>query len=771
MDKYIQFKNAKPIRTDKSCNQTQKDAGKIHEASGIAEYDEFAEFHTAFEIKATPDTDIKPEQKLIISCDSDYIAKINGSVVSFGQYQGYPPEYSVDIIDISGYLTVGENTVDITVWHYGIDSQTHIKGAAFLCFEICRGEEVLCSSDCNVLSRKAAGYLSGLGEKITVQLGLNYHYDMTDEGGEYRPSLIADIEGLKFYERPVKKLINAGCAEGKQIIEGSFAGKDENKLCQKKQYEFPAVQSSERSSEPSENRICASVFMQNAVLYPDTAPDVHHCGKYYIFDLGCECVGILDFDIDVESQAGFTDVCIGWGEHIDDEKCRTRIGNRNFALDFRLKPGKNVFTGYFRRLGGRYIQVFIPDGLNSRLKINRIGLIQTKYPLKRLECRFDKDTDGLQEKIYNAAMRTLECCMHEHYEDCPWREQALYTLDSRNQMLCGYYAFEDGNIDFARANLLLIAKGLREDGLLSLCYPAGLDLPIPSFSLIYIIQVIEYVFHSHDMSLVREVLPVLESILATFEGKIRENGLCENFHGTDSRGGRFWNFYEWSPTMSGNSKPAESAFEAPLNAYLSLAYLNMARMYIFLSDPLLGNEEECRKKKENCYEHWEMLNDSIREHFFVKEDGLFKSFDDRDEDKYSVLTNALCVICGANRYFDPEDGQSNIEKILRANGKGDAILAEGKSVIPCTLSMNCFRYDALLSEGGNGDFVLSDIREVCGRMLEKGATTFWETAKGAEDFGGAGSLCHGWSAMPLYYYFRYFERSWINPLFIDYSVV
>ena len=85
--------------------------------------------------------------------------------------------------------------------------------------------------------------------------------------------------------------------------------------------------------------------------------------------------------------------------------------------------------------------------------------------------------------------------------------------------------------------------------------------------------------------------------------------------------------------------------------------------------------------------------------------------------------------------------------------------------------MNCFRYDALLSEGGNGDFVFSDIREVCGRMLERGATTFWETAKGAEDFGGAGSLCHGWSAMPLYYYFRYFERSGINPLFIDYSVV
>lgn len=760
MDKYIQFKNAKPIWIDKSCNL------KSGRAEKIAEYDEFAEFHAAFEIEAAKDFDGTAEKKLIISCDSDYIARINGSVVSFGQYQGYPPEYSVDTADVSEHLRSGKNTIDITVWHYGIDTQTNIKGKPFLCFELCVGDKVICASDTSILSRKAAGYLSGLGEKITVQLGLNYHYDMTDKGGEYRPSLLADVEGLRFYERPVKKLINAGFAEGTQIIEGSFASADEAELCQKKRYGFPG---SESPAEESEGRICASVFMQNAVLYPHTAPDAHRCGKYYIFDLGCECVGVLDFDIDIESQAGFADICIGWGEHIDDGKCRTRIGSRNFALDFRLKPGKNTFTGYFRRLGGRYIQVFIPDGLSSTVKINRIGLIQTKYPLKRWEWRFDKESDGLQKKIYDTAMRTLECCIHEHYEDCPWREQALYTLDSRNQMLCGYCVFEDGNFAFARANLLLIAKGLRDDGLLSLCYPAGLDLPIPSFSLIYIIQVMDYAARSHDMSLVREVLPVLEKILATFEGKIRENGLCENFYGTDSRGGRYWNFYEWSPTMSGNSKPAEPAFEAPLNAYLSIAYLTMARMYILLADPLLGNEEECRKKRRNCYDRCEMLNDSIKKHFFVKEDGLFKSYDNRDEDKYSVLTNALCVVCGANGYFDPEDGQSNLEKILRANGKGEAVIAEGKSVIPCTLSMNCFRYDALLSERGNVDLVLSDIKKVYGRMLEQGATTFWETEKGAEDFGGAGSLCHGWSAIPLYYYLRYYERAGITPMFIEFN--
>ena len=40
-------------------------------------------------------------------------------------------------------------------------------------------------------------------------------------------------------------------------------------------------------------------------------------------------------------------------------------------------------------------------------------------------------------------------------------------------------------------------------------------------------------------------------------------------------------------------------------------------------------------------------------------------------------------------------------------------------------------------------------------MLFAGATSFWETDAGAWDFERAGSLCHGWSAVPIYLYYRY----------------
>ena len=45
--------------------------------------------------------------------------------------------------------------------------------------------------------------------------------------------------------------------------------------------------------------------------------------------------------------------------------------------------------------------------------------------------------------------------------------------------------------------------------------------------------------------------------------------------------------------------------------------------------------------------------------------------------------------------------------------------------------------------------------EVCDqyqKMLDAGTTSFWETEDGESAFDRAGSLCHAWSSMPVYYY-------------------
>jgi hypothetical protein len=39
-------------------------------------------------------------------------------------------------------------------------------------------------------------------------------------------------------------------------------------------------------------------------------------------------------------------------------------------------------------------------------------------------------------------------------------------------------------------------------------------------------------------------------------------------------------------------------------------------------------------------------------------------------------------------------------------------------------------------------------------MLDAGATSFWEVEEGWTAFNGLASLCHGWSAIPIYIYMK-----------------
>ena len=140
------------------------------------------------------------------------------------------------------------------------------------------------------------------------------------------------------------------------------------------------------------------------------------------------------------------------------------------------------------------------------------------------------------------------------------------------------------------------------------------------------------------------------------------------------------------------------------------------------------------------------IADAIANTFYNEKTGFFFDFTNRPEIQPSTLTQAMCVLCGAADNVE----RDNLVKSIADNGGSFGEI----EVIPATLSMACFRYDALLkiSKDGYKKVIIDEIDRDCGYMLEKGATTFWETLKGEADFSGAGSLCHGWSAMAAYYY-------------------
>jgi len=307
--------------------------------------------------------------------------------------------------------------------------------------------------------------------------------------------------------------------------------------------------------------------------------------------------------------------------------------------------------------------------------------------------------------------------MMDRYVDTPWREQSFYAYDSRNQMLCGYYALENGNRDYARAALTLISKGLREDGLLSITYPNGDDLPIPSFSLHYFSSVREYVENTGDLSLADEVYDVLSAIILAIKAQI-QNGLTYSF-----RDSKYWNFYDWSPFMEGYKDGVSGVPDLMINCLFIIALEN----FKVISEKL--------GKKFDYQNVIDTLRKNAKLEFFSADDGLFSMR--KGEKQYTEIGNSVAVLAN----LTTKEESSFIAQKLVSN-----------ELCSCSLSMKCFKYNAMLAadEKYRGD-VLNEIRDTYKIMIDAGATSVWEVIEGEKAFSNAGSLCHAWSSIPILY--------------------
>ena len=96
----------------------------------------------------------------------------------------------------------------------------------------------------------------------------------------------------------------------------------------------------------------------------------------------------------------------------------------------------------------------------------------------------------------------------------------------------------------------------------------------------------------------------------------------------------------------------------------------------------------------------------------------------------------------------------------RAQKLRQRLAQQDNGLEPITLSHYIYKIDALMQEPDIYiNTVYNDILKIWGSMLFKGATSFWETLDGANAFDKAGSLCHGWSAAPIYFFGKWMDEN------------
>ncbi|MBQ6829787.1 MAG: hypothetical protein IJO59_01535 [Clostridia bacterium] len=463
--------------------------------------------------------------------------------------------------------------------------------------------------------------------------------------------------------------------------------------------------------------------------------------RKFILDLGHEEVGFLTLALHSDTEQTLV---ISYGEHLVDGEVPRKIGLRDFSVEYGTVAGENEHLNPFRRLGCRYLCV----EAKHPIRLHHAGIRPTMYPVTELP--FDAGS-ARRQQIYEVSKRTLRLCMHEHYEDCPWREQSLYAMDSRNQMLMGYYAF--GETRFPRANLWLFAQDNREDGVLSDCAPTSSGKPIPSFSLHWFQAIREYTDFSGDHSLVHEIWDKMCSVLDFFMRHF-DHERCLVRCPSDEL---YWNFHEWAGCelqCFEFSAKTPGRFDLLLNCLLlsaidTMTYLAELTGHSFPLTPLAAP-----------------LRAAIRT-TFRREDGLYNTFEHSPHISelgcaYAVLTGVAdaadaAVIC---RVLSNTETVLPVRKLAFTENDVDELPAlfdctSGEiPVVACSLSMTAFIYDALLKTDRETykSFVLDDIDSRYGYMLDQGADTFWETMNGWRGFEEAGSMCHGWSTLAIYYY-------------------
>ncbi|MBR2904134.1 MAG: hypothetical protein IKC37_05770 [Clostridia bacterium] len=647
---------------------------------------------------------------LRISADYKYVAYVNGQFVSCGQYADLPAYKSVDEVDVTDYLRAGDNELLVTSVHMGTDFAVSRTMTAGLAFEVVCDGKVIASSNADTLCREHAGYQKG--DIFTPQIGFGYQYDFTKEEAKWGKCRVVET-GFNEMPRPIKKLniadpeIGTVCAQG--IYQARF-GKTVAEVMQN------AWLSTLRFNEMTGKDKIKDAKLVAPVTFTAEGGD----GTFAIVNLGKETCGHLTLSVTVDKPCK---AMLGWGEHLTDLRVRTERAGRNFGIALNLKAGENVLDDYLYRMGAQYLTIFVE---NTSFTLNALSLRETVYPFKKVKRDFK---DRFLNKIYETGVRTLELCAHEHYEDCPWREQALYGGDSRSQMLFGYSAFEE--YDYPRASLLLFARSMNEDGLIELCAPARAAITIPSFTAYWLIAICDNAEADYNEAFVKEILPYTEKALAAFMARSDAQGanmLPET---------RYWNFHEWCDGLDGGEIFREKVLSAKKDGPLTVLLAKAAKGIAAL-EAKIGNAQKAAE-----FDAYASTMQKAIAGFYDEEKGLYASYiEEGKKAGYHAYMQAL-AIC---------EGDISKERIAAL---ANVLKAPEGKVVDCTYSTLVIKYEAIIKADGNADYCVEDICKQFGGMILQGATSYWETALGEADFDDAGSLCHGWSSVACYIFAKY----------------
>ncbi len=685
-----------------------------------------------------------------VTADNRYVLYVNGQFVCRGPARCDPRFQSYDAIDLAPWLRRGKNVIAALAHHYGESTFQSIErgGWGFLLdgqVRMSGRKAVAVSTDWNWKGIRSEAY-NRRTARYTVQLGFQEHFDASRDIPDWAKPQFDDSDWPSAHLRGEVAIMPAQTVEPRGIpferetparfagVLSRFIGRNGRNWqeCEDigcllaDERRIPArrviFKDEAASWHPQRTASCMTVR--------PTGPDRFHA---IVLDAGRETCGFLQIDIEA---AGGEIIDFHYCEHVGPNKdaiVRAGTGVLNSVSDrYRCRKGRQQHQ-FFSWKGFRYVLAVFRN-VRRPLKVYDIDYMFTSYPVERqgsFEC-----SDPLLNRIWETGVWTEQLCMHDAYMDCPWREQAQWWGDARIQWRVNMAVFGDHAL--FRRGLSQAAQSQIHNGLTYGLFPTEAHgCILPDYTLVWICSLWDYYVYTGDDSPVREHFEAVVRALKWFEDHAGKRHLC----GFPGHG--IWLFLDWAPL-----------FKAGYNATFSLQHLEALQIASRMARHL-GRDAEARKYRAMAAKVERAI---VRVFWDAKGKRFWEGFSEargRLHRQVAQHANAYAILTGVQKRWHRQIGRrvawilENHDRLFETNSGGN-IQRRGANHPIASPFFYAYVLQALF-QAGYAAQALVGIRKLWGRMLDDGATTWYESWNHRPKSYGDTSACHAWSASPTYH--------------------
>ncbi|MDR3260354.1 MAG: glycoside hydrolase family 78 protein [Tannerella sp.] len=168
----------------------------------------------------------------------------------------------------------------------------------------------------------------------------------------------------------------------------------------------------------------------------------------------------------------------------------------------------------------RFVRISVVTA-DEALTLHDYYQVATASPLVR-RATFDCN-DANYKKIDEISWRTASICTQDNLMSDAYYEQMMYVGDSRVHALVNLYM--TGDDVWMRNAIEQFDYSRMPDGNITSCYPLKSTFVHPTYSLVWVDMLHDFMMHSNDQAFVRKYAQGIRSTLAWFENNLLENGL------------------------------------------------------------------------------------------------------------------------------------------------------------------------------------------------------------------------------------------------------